>query len=61
MSHAGNIIGIPGLEIERVARNQGIEVWAKPTRRPLCQPCQGGGLKIKATHHRTIKHTRQGN
>jgi transposase len=61
MSHTGNIIGLPGLEIERVDRNKGIEVWAKPTRRPLCKHCQGGGLKIKATHHRTIKHTRLGN
>lgn len=61
MSHAGMIIGIPDLEIERVDRNQGIEVWAKPTRRPNCKHCQGGGLKIKATHQRTLKHTRQGN
>ncbi len=61
MSHTGRIIGLPGLEIERVDRNKGIEVWAKPTRRPLCQHCQGDGLKIKATHHRTIKHTRLGN
>ena len=61
MSHAIGIIGIPGLEIERVARSQGIEIWAKPSVRPLCKHCQGEGLKIKATHQRTIKHTRQGN
>ena len=61
MSHTGRIIGIPGLEIERVARDQGIEVWAKPSFRPRCKYCYSGGLKIKATHSRTVKHTRQGN
>ncbi len=60
MSHTGRIIGIPGLEIERVARTQGIEVWAKPNHRPRCKHCYRDGLKIKATHHRTVKHTRQG-
>lgn len=61
MSHAGIIIGLPGIEVERVERHDDIEVWAKPTRRPQCKHCQGDGLKIKATHHRTIKHTRLGN
>ena len=61
MSHAGMIIGLPGLEIERVVRIQGIEVWAKPSIRPPCKHCQGAGLRIKATYQRTIKHTRQGN
>lgn len=61
MSHAGRIIGIPGLEIERVVRTQGIEVWAKPSFRPPCKHCQGAGLRIKATYQRTVKHTRQGN
>ncbi|MEX1666630.1 ISL3 family transposase [Zhongshania arctica] len=61
MSHAGRIIGIPGLEIERVVRRNGIEVWAKPVHRPPCKHCQGDGLRIKATHVRTVKHTRQGN
>ena len=28
MSHAATIIGIPGLQIERVKRSRGIEVWA---------------------------------
>ena len=27
MSHAGTIIGIPGLEVIRVKRRRGIEVW----------------------------------
>ena len=30
MSLAGSIIGIPGLEVERVDRRETIEVWAKP-------------------------------
>lgn len=61
MPHASRIIGIPGLEIERVDRNPGIEVWAKPKHRPRCKHCQRDGLTIKATHSRTVKHTRQGN
>lgn len=35
MSHAGRIIGIPGLEIEPVVSTQGVEVWARPSVRPL--------------------------
>ena len=61
MSHAGTIIGIPGLQIERVKRSRGIEVWARPYRRPPCQHCHGHDVRIKATHKRTVKHTRQGN
>ena len=61
MSHAGTIIGIPGLEVIRVKRRRGIEVWAQPYRRPACKHCQSPHLWIKATHKRTVKHTRQGN
>lgn len=61
MSHTGTIIGLPGLEIERVVRNKGIEVWAKPKRRPCCKHCRSKSLHIKATYQRTVKHTRQGN
>lgn len=61
MSPAGTIIGISELEIERVERHQQIEVWASPSRRPSCKYCHGDQLRIKATHHRTVKHTRQGN
>lgn len=61
MSHAGTIVGISELEVERVDRNKGIEVWAKPTRRPPCKHCDGDSLRIKATHSRTVKHSRQGN
>lgn len=61
MSHAGTIVGISELEVERVDRNKGIEVWAKPTRRPPCKHCDGNSLRIKATHSRTVKHSRQGN
>ncbi len=61
MSHANRIIGIPNLQVERVERHGSIEVWAKPTKRPRCKHCQFPRLKIKATHSRTVKHTRQGN
>jgi len=61
MSHAGNIVGLSELIIERIDRYNGIEVWAKPSRRPPCKHCQGRRLRIKATHQRTVKHTRQGN
>jgi transposase len=61
MSHTERIIGIPGLAVERVVRKQDIEVWARPAYRPVCKHCQSPGLRIKATHRRTVKHTRQGN
>lgn len=61
MSHAGTILGISELEIERVHRHDFIEVWAKPTKKPLCKHCESRHLRIKATHKRTVKHTRQGN
>ena len=61
MSHAGVILGITDLEVERVERDRGIKVYARPTKRPACIHCQHAGVKIKATHRRTLKHTRQGN
>ena len=61
MSHAGTIIGISDLEVERVDRNDHVEVYARPTKRPVCIHCGSAGLKIKATNQRTLKHTRQGN
>lgn len=61
MSLASRIIGIPGLEIERVRRKHDIEVWARPRFRPNCLHCDHPDLTIKATHKRTVKHTRQGN
>lgn len=61
MSHAAKIIGIPGLNVERIVRNRGIEVWATPRRRSSCYHCHSSRLRIKATHRRTVKHTRQGN
>lgn len=61
MSHAGTIMGIPGLQVERVKRGKGIEVWARPYRRPSCKHCRSKDLRIKATHQRTVKHTRLGN
>ena len=62
MSHAGMIIGIPGLEVVRVKSKRCIDVWARPYRRQVsCQHCGGSELRIKATHKRTVKHTRRGN
>jgi len=63
MSHATRILGLSGLEVERVDqdREDGIAVYARPTKRPVCRHCQRGGLKIKATYQRTLKHSRQGN
>ena len=62
MSHAGMIIGIPGLEVVRVKSKRRIDVWARPYRRQAsCKHCGGSRLRIKATHKRTVKHTRRGN
>jgi transposase len=62
MSHAGMIIGIPGLEVVRVKSKRCIDVWARPLRRQAsCKHCGGSELRIKATHKRTVKHTRRGN
>lgn len=61
MSHAGTIIGIPGIRIERIYRHECIEVWARPSHRPNCVHCDEQNIRIKATHQRTVKHTRLGN
>ncbi|PCJ49946.1 MAG: ISL3 family transposase [Gammaproteobacteria bacterium] len=61
MSHSGIIIGIPGLKVENVYHNQGIEVFARPKRRPNYIYCHDDNVRIKATHKRTLKHTRLGN
>lgn len=61
MSHAGTILGISELKVEHIHRQDEIKVWAKPTKRPCCKHCHGERLRIKATHQRTVKHTRQGN
>ena len=61
MSHAGLILGLPELEVERVDRNDAIAVYAKPRKRPCCLHCQHPRVRIKATYQRTLKHTRQGN
>ena len=58
MSHAGMIIGLPGLEVVRVKSRRCIDVWARPYRRQAsCTHCGGSELRIKATHKRTVKHT----
>lgn len=61
MSHAGIIIGISELEVDRVERDKTIKVYARPTKRPNCIHCGHSNVKIKATDERTLKHTRQGN
>ncbi len=61
MSQIDSILGIDGLEVLRVDRGSAIHVWAKPKRRMDCIHCQYSPIRIKATHERTLKHTRQGN
>lgn len=61
MSHTGTIVGISELNVERIDREHGIEVWARPSCRPLCKYCDSQNVRIKATHRRSVKHTRQGN
>ena len=61
MSHAGLILGLPELEVERVDRNDTISVYAKPRQRPCYIYCDHHHLRVKATYQRTLKHTRQGN
>lgn len=61
MSHAGIILGISGLEVEHVERDEHITIYARPTERPSCIHCEHDEVKIKATNQRTLKHTRQGN
>jgi transposase len=56
-----SILGLAGVSIERVERGQDIHVWARPLERPACLHCGQQPVRIKATHHRTLKHTRQGN
>jgi hypothetical protein len=55
MSHGGMIIDIPRLEIERVKRREGIEVWAKPSWRPSRTHCGG----THATHTQPHPTTRR--
>src|SRR5690606_24715916 len=61
MSPIDSILGIEGLVVQRVKRAQDIHVWARPRRRPGCLYCSAPTVRIKATHRRTLKHTRQGN
>ena len=61
MSPIDSILGIPGVVVQRVKRAQDIHVWARPKRRPACLYCPADTVRIKATHRRTLKHTRQGN
>lgn len=61
MSPIHSILGIRDVVIDRVERGREIHVWARPAKRLVCIHCQQGSVRIKATHQRTLKHTRQGN
>lgn len=61
MSDIHSILGLPDVEIVRVQREQDIHVWAKPKTRACCPHNSSHAVRIKATHTRTLKHTRQGN
>ena len=61
MSQIDSILGLPDLTVLRVQRAKSIHVWAKPCKRPICIHCGQSTLRVKATCHRTLKHTRQGN
>jgi transposase len=58
MSHAGLILGLPELEVERVDRNDAIAVYARPRKRPCCLHCQYPRVRNKATYQRTLKGCR---
>lgn len=61
MSPVDFILGLRDLVIDRVERRRDIHVWARPAKRPACVYCAHAVVRIKATHQRTLKHTRQGN
>lgn len=61
MSPLDSILGLKGLIVQRVERRHDIHVWAQPEERPACMYCSQAAVRIKATHQRTLKHTRQGN
>ena len=60
MSQFDSILGLHGLTIMRVERHADIHVWAEPKGRPACIHCDHPSVRIKATHRRTVKHTRLG-
>jgi hypothetical protein len=61
MSPVDSILGLPGVQVQRVERRRNIHVWVKPTDRPPCLHCSSNSLRIKATYERTLKHTSQAN
>jgi transposase len=61
MSPVDTILGLRDILVQRVERRRDIHVWARPAKRPVCVHCTHSPLRIKATHQRTLKHTRQGN
>ncbi|NYT66927.1 ISL3 family transposase, partial [Alcaligenaceae bacterium] len=61
MSPIDSILGLRDVVVQRVERKRDIHVWARPAKRPVCVHCTHTPLRVKATHQRTLKHTRQGN
>lgn len=61
MSPLDSILGLRNIVVQRVERKREIHIWARPAQRPACVHCARASLRIKATHQRTLKHTRQGN
>lgn len=61
MSPVDAILGLRDMVVQRVERRRDIHVWAKPAKRPACVYCARAPVRVKATHQRTLKHTRQGN
>ena len=61
MSHTDDILGINDLIIEKTKKHKHIDIWAKPANRPRCKHCDSEHVVIKASHRKTIKHSRQGN
>jgi putative transposase len=54
MSHAGTIIGIPGLEVIRVKRRRGIGVWAQ-THTEVSNLFNLGRHLVRAEYYRILR------
>lgn len=61
MPSLNDIIGLPGVEIESVVRDQSMVVEVKFVGRTSCVHCEAKRYRIKSTFTRKLKHTRQGN
>lgn len=61
MPSIDSIIGIAGIKLESVTREERIEVRAGVCFRPRCIHCGFFRCRIKSSFIRSLKHTRQGN